>query len=63
MLPIFGLCFHSFAMKDVDHHAFTTGRISRLLFVEMSLMTAATAERDFVHDDNKNFATILSIST
>ena len=30
----------------------------RRLFVEMSLMAATTAERDFVQDDNKNLATL-----
>ena len=32
---------------------------SKRLFVEMSLMAAATTERDFIRDDKKNFATLL----
>ena len=37
-------------MKDIEHGAFTTGTISGRLFVEMSSMTAATAERKIVPD-------------
>ena len=50
VLLIFGLGFHSFATKDIDHDAFTTGKIRGRLFVEMSLMTAATTMRKIVPD-------------
>ena len=36
--------------QDIDHDAFTTGRIRGRLFVEMSLMTTATAKRKIVPD-------------
>ena len=71
---VIGLGFDS-AMKDADHDAlwkhspleahntFATWRKSGRLFVEMSLMTTATAERDFVRDDNKKRCYITLDST
>ena len=50
VLPVFGLGFNSFATKDSDHDAFTTGKIRGRLFVKMSLMTTATTMRKTVPD-------------
>ena len=59
VLPIFGLGFHSFAMRTLTTVRLRLGEnVSSCLF-DMSLMTAATAEGFYSVMTTRNVATLL----